>query len=173
MYEDEELNESWNNALNHHDRPWELDEHGMRSLCADLSLDESYMREHKDILKWGLLCQYQKMSISFIREMDEQGYIKWFNLAMNEHNIIDEKLIEEHIEEMCRYNLVHWDVPIIELFINRKFSKEFFKRNYCYIDWDRVYGTISMKSGLIINQYKDWLIQLGIHDKYKRRLEHG
>ena len=163
-----EFQRMWQRALDYKDEPWELDEGEKRVLCSEFFLDESYIREYKQYLMWGVLCQHQKMSTDFIIEMNQHGWIKWWNLAMNEKMELPEKLIEEHLSEMCRFNLVSWDIPIIDLFINKTFSKTFFMRNYCYICWERVYSTLSMRSSMILDKYKDWLIELGIDQKYSK-----
>lgn len=156
----------WQHALDCKETPWELDDEEKKILCSEFFLDESYMREYKNYLFWGVLCQYQKMSIDFITEMNQKGWIKWWNLAMNEKMELSEKLIEEHLHEMCRFNLVSWDIPIIDLFINKTFSKTFFMRNYCYIYWERVYDTLSMRNSMLLDKYKNWLIELGIEETY-------
>ena len=167
---DDQWGEKFSKVMDCYEKPWVLDEEDMQFLCIEFTLSESYMREYKEYLLWGKLCQWQKMSIDFIEEMDKKGWIKWWNLALNEKINIPEKLVEQHLEGMCRFNLVSWDIPIIDLFINRSFSKEFFMRNYCYIDWERVYKTISMRSTMVLDKYKNWLIELGIQDKYNEKI---
>ena len=162
---------SFNKVMDCYEKPWLLDEEELQSLCTEHALSESYMREYKKYLYWGRLCQYQKMSIDFIEEMDKNGWIKWWNLAWNEKINIPEKLVEQHLDDMCRFNLTSWDIPIIDLFINRSFSKKFFMRNYCYIDWERVYKTISARSTMVLDKYKNWLIELGIQDKYGIKIQ--
>ena len=162
---------SFNKVMDCYEKPWLLDEEELQFLCTEHALSESYMREDKKYLYWGRLCQYQKMSIDFIEEMDKNGWIKWWNLALNEKINIPEKLVEQHLDDMCKFNLTSWDIPIIDLFINRSFSKKFFMRNYCYIDWERVYKTISARSTMVLDKYKNWLIELGIQDKYGIKIQ--
>ena len=165
---EEKFQMDWQKALDHKDEPWVLNDEELKILCSEFYLDESYMREYKNYLLWGIMCQHQIMSETFIREMDEKGYIKWWNIAMSDKIPFNEKLIEKHLEDMCKFNLVHWDIPIIDLFINRKVSKEFFFRNYHLIDWERAYKTMSMRTDMIISNYRNWLIELGIDAKYGR-----
>lgn len=159
----------WNTAfdevMKYYREPWELDEECLQFLCSELSLDERYMREFRNYLQWGSLCQHQKMSMNFIIEMDQLGKIKWWNLAMNDKIQLNEKIIERHLDNMCSFNLLSWDTPIVKLFAEKDFSDEFIRRNYCYINWGAPFTITYLKNDKerCFEKYKKVLTELGIN----------
>lgn len=156
----------FNKVMEYHDEPWKLNSEFLMFLCGELSLDERYMREFAEYLDWGTLCRNQFMNINFIREMNDLGHIKWWQVATNDKINLNEKMIEEHLDDMCCFNLVNWDTPIVKLFIERNFSDEFIKRNYMYINWSNTISTyLKNEREIVFDKYKKVLQEIGINYK--------
>lgn len=156
-------NSYYKRVMESKEKPWELNEEFLQFLCSEIVLDESYMREYVDFLVWGDLCEHQKMSIDFIIEMNKLGKIKWFQLAMNDKIQLSEELIEKHLNDMCRFNLLSWDLPIVQLFVKRDFSDDFIRRNYMYINWDGKFSSYMKDDRKKLKEkYSKVLKELGI-----------
>ena len=133
-------------------------------------LSEEFIAEHKDLVHWYNISQYQRLSEEFIRE--HKDLVHWYNISayqqLSEEFIVEHKdlvnwggisacqqLSEEFIAE--HKDLVHW----IHISACQQLSEEFIAEHKDLVDWINIsqYQRLSEES---VREHKDLVNWLNI-----------
>lgn len=147
-------------------RRWKED-FSMQNLLMNQNLSEDFLREYADQFKrleWNLICRWQKLSESFIREFTKK--VNWKIIVINQDISLDfvkenhkkvkwldvsqERLTEEQIDKYKDY--LEW-VYVLD-FNHMRMSDEFIEAHEKYIVWESLRPHFFHDGGKMKKKYK-------------------